>query len=172
MMHNFEVCEVVIIFLFLLQALSFLSFAEEPVKPFQTFVTLESYSYLNPNPEAQKVSMEISLPEGKTQKIPSQESWEVTPGKEQVINQTLEIPFESIKKDAFRFTIQIFRSGTKLGPCNFEIKNISEYNRTYICHLAYSKKASEEKDTLHLRVHTDRIPINTDSNEQLALQPE
>ena len=47
-----------------------------------------------------------------------------------------EIPWAYVMhKDGFNFDIQIVRKGTTILPCKFEVLQLSEFNRSYICRL-------------------------------------
>lgn len=89
--------------------------------------------------------------------------WPIGNGQVQEIDQTFELPWGFITNDGFKFEIQIERKGTKILPCQFEVHQLSQFNRSYICRLdinwQINQKIPEEKldkEALQIRIFTDR----------------
>ncbi len=136
-------------------------------KPYRTFVTFQRYN-LEQTGEGQEVisnvRLEVTLPDGRKMGLPENgQYWPIGHAQSQEINRTLEIPWSSIRNDGFKMTIQMVRRGTEYLPCVFDVVQISQFNRAYVCHTDVSAQINQEKATeltvdkegVQIRVFTD-----------------
>ncbi|MBY0369300.1 hypothetical protein K2X33_01355 [bacterium] len=143
------------------------------IPPYRTFVAIQSY-IMETNGDASNpisnVRLEVKFPGDKSFQLPDAgQYWPIGNGQTQEINRTFEVPYAAIQKDGFGFVIQMVRKGSKMLPCQFQVTQLSEYNRTYFCHTdvewQVKQKFTEEKlnkEGIQIRVFTDR---NTPSKE-------
>lgn len=139
--------------------------AEGEIKPFRTFISIQRYNMEN-NGETNALSetrLEVNFPNGTYVKLPENGGyWTIGNGQTQEINRLFEIPYSQVEKDGFKFSIQLYRKGSKMLPCNFEVSKLSEYNRGYVCHTDVSyqseRKVPQEKidrEGIQIRIFTD-----------------
>jgi len=138
-----------------------------PIQPYRAFITIQRYNVENngePTHPISNVKLEITFPNKKTVELPGQgQYWPIGNGQVQEINRTYEIPWEMITNDGFKFAIQMIRKGSKMDPCQFEIVQLSQFNRSYICRTdinwQMNQKTPEEKldkEGIQIRVFTNR----------------
>lgn len=136
------------------------------VKPYRTFITVQQYAIENNGDVNQPISnvrLEFKFPNKIEFLLPENDQyWPIGNGQVQEINRTYEVPWAFIQKDGFNFTIQMVRKGTKLLPCNFEVTQLSQFNRSYVCKTDVvwqtNQKIPEDKidrEALQVRVFTD-----------------
>lgn len=140
---------------------------------YRTFITIQSYVMDN-NGDAKNpisnVRLEVKFPGDKKFELPEGgQYWPIGNGQKQDINRTFELPYGAISADGFAFSIQMVRKGSKLLPCNFNVTQLSQYNRAYFCHTdvqwQVDQKISEERldrEGVQIRVFTD---LNTPARE-------
>lgn len=142
-------------------------------KPYRTFVTVQRYTVENngePSNPISNVRLEITFPNGNKVKLPEGgQFWPIGNGQVQEINRTFEIPWAFIQKDGFKMTIQMYRKGSKMFPCNFDIASLSQFNRAYVCKVdeGYQRRLrvneqAIDREGVQLRVFTD---LNSEPNE-------
>ncbi len=152
------------------------SFSEEKndvsktiLKPYRTFIHIQNFAIENngdiKNPIS-NIKLEIRFNNKKSPviKLPGDdEYWVIGNNQVQEINQFFEVPWEYIKNDGFKFQIQIIRKGTKFLPCNFEVTQLSLFNRQYICRLDVHWQMEQQipeheldKEALTIRIFTDK----------------
>ncbi len=136
------------------------------VKPFRTFITVQRYNIENNGDASQAISniaLTLISPEGKEVELPgSGQYWPIGNGQAQEIDRTFEVPFALVQKDGFKFQIQITRKGASYLPCQFDIVQLSEFNRTYVCHTDINWQKSQnikeeaiDKQGVQIRIFTD-----------------
>lgn len=137
-----------------------------PIKPYRTFVHIQRFSIENsgePNNPVSNVRLAIEFPNGNKFELPgSGQYWPIGNGQVQEIDQTYELPFAAINNDGFKFVIQIERKGSKYLPCNFEVSQLSQFNRSYVCHTDLNWQTAQkipedkiERQGVQLRIFTD-----------------
>jgi hypothetical protein len=142
-------------------------------KPFRTFVTIQRYTVENngePSNPISNVRLEITFPNGNKVTLPEGgQYWPIGNGQVQEINRTFEIPYSYISKDGFKMTIQMYRKGAKMFPCNFHVTALSQFNRAYVCKVdegfqRRSRIAEQyiDREGVQLRVFTD---LNSEPGE-------
>lgn len=137
------------------------------VTPFRTFITVQKYT-IEQNGEANQpvsnVRLEVTFPNGKVTKLPENgEYWVIGNGQLQEINRTFELPFAYVQNDGFRFRIQMIRKGSKMLPCEFDVAQLSQFNRAYVCHTDLNWQVSQnlpedrqDREGVQIRIFTDR----------------
>lgn len=142
-------------------------------KPFRTFINVQRYSVENNgeknNPTSQ-TRLEIKFPNGSIVKLPENGGyWTIGNGQTQEINRTFEVPYAYVQQDGVKFSVQLYRKGSKMGPCDFDSAKLSEYNRAYVCHTDVNFQASKnvaqdkiDREGIQIRVFTD---LNSTPNE-------
>lgn len=153
------------------------------IKPYRTFITIKQFTMeTNGEPESpvSNVRLEVTFPNQQVVFLPGEEQyWPIGNGQIQEINQTFELPWAYIQKDGFNFNIQIVRKGTRLEPCKFEVHQLSQFNRSYICRTDINWQVKQntaeqhlDKEGVEIRVFTDRlIPAKTVPNDAIAILP-
>lgn len=111
------------------------SLADLP-KSFRTFVTVKSRS---------KINLEIKLPDGRQIQLPQK-------NKSQETEHTVEVPFEFVKEDGFSMEMQMVTKGKDILPCQLTVRQLSQYNRSYVCRTSEDKAVRE---AVEIRVFTD-----------------
>jgi len=147
------------------------------VEPFRTFVTIQRYN-LDSNGNASKpisnIRVSITFPNGNKIALPEGgQWWPIGNGQAQEINRTFEIPWAFVQNDGFKFTVQMERKGSEMLPCQFDIVQLSQFNRAYSCHTDLTWQQNEstpadqlDKEGIQVRVFTSRnsepkeIPTN------------
>ena len=138
---------------------------KKEIKPYRTFITIQRYN-MEQSGDAEQISnvrIEVMFP---NQKNPLQLPegggfWPIGNGQVQEINRTFELPYQMVQNDGFKFTIQMFRKGSTFLPCQFDVSQLSEFNRGYVCHtdLGYQNgllPEKQDKEGIQVRVFTDR----------------
>lgn len=104
----------------------------------RVYLTIQKYimdSNGEPSNPISNVRITMTLPNGTQMPLPEGgQFWPIGNGQVQEINRTYEIPAQFINNDAMKLTIQMERKGSKIDPCLFEVGQISQFNRQYICH--------------------------------------
>lgn len=151
-------------------------------KQFRTFIAIQRYNMESNGDEKNPVSqtkMEIVFPNNATVKLPENGGyWTIGNGQTQEINRTFEVPFSYVQQDGFKFTIQLYRKGSKMMPCSFDVAKLSEYNRAYVCHTDLNYQASKnisqdklDREGVQIRIFTDlNTPPKDMPQEALALK--
>lgn len=139
-----------------------------PLSPFRTFIVVQRYNMENngePSSPISNVRLEITFPGKSEAKLPEGgQFWPIGNGQVQEINRTFEIPWEYVQgKDGFKFNIQMVRKGSRMLPCEFDVKQISQFNRSYVCHTDLGWQAThkilpekQDKEGVQIRVFTDK----------------
>ena len=142
-------------------------FMAQNVKPYRTWIRLEGFVMENngePENPISNVRLETTFPNGQKLELPGNgQFWTIGNGQMQEIKQTFEIPWSVVQNDGFNFTIKMVRKGSDLLPCKFEVRQLSQFNRKYVCHtdIAWQQnmKIPEnkiEKEGIEVKVFTDR----------------
>ncbi|MCB0416360.1 MAG: hypothetical protein H6617_08155 [Bdellovibrionaceae bacterium] len=147
------------------------------IEPYRTFIEIQRYEIENngEDPQAQPISnvkLEVKFPQDPADKeaprlemeLPGNgQYWPIGNGQVQEIKRTLELPWKYIAKDGFTFEIQMVRKGSWMKPCVFEVTQLSEFNRAYVCRtdLDWQKKRGVpeerlDKEGVQIRVFTDK----------------
>lgn len=137
------------------------------VEPYRTFITFQRYVIENngePNNPISNVRIAVTFPNGTKIQLPDgNQWWPVGNGQAQEINRTFEIPWAVIQKDGFKFQVQMERKGNPMLPCNFEVVQLSQFNRAYNCQTdvawqTQQKTPSEklDKEGIQIRVFTSK----------------
>lgn len=127
-------------FLLLAVSLTFMPKANAESKPVRFFMTVQKYILENSgqkNNDIYDAKLILTFPNGKKYALPEgkgNQTFQIGNGQSQEINKTFEIPAAWVVKDGFQFSIQMERNGTVLLPCNFDVVQISQFNRGYLCH--------------------------------------
>ncbi len=105
--------------------------------PFRTFVTVQRYTLEKSGNAAGSISnarIDITFPNGGKLPLPEGgQFWPIGDGQVQEINRTYEIPWNLVQQDGFKFKIQMVRKGSPMNPCEFDVRELSQFNRTYVC---------------------------------------
>lgn len=158
-----------------------------PVKPYRTWIQIQRYQVENSGEGLGSISnvrLVITFP-GPTEKgtvveLPGGgQYWPIGNGQVQEINRTFELPFKYIQKDGFQFRIQMIRKGAWIKPCEFDVVQLSQFNRSYVCRtdVEWQKKRGipEEKldkESLQIRVLTDlELPKRQLPTDAIAIAP-
>lgn len=138
------------------------------LEPYRTFVTIQRYvieSNGEPSNPISNVRITVTFPNGSKIDLPEAgQYWPIGNGQAQEINRTFEVPWSQVaQKDGFKFQIQMERKGTKMLPCDFEVVQLSQFNRAYNCQTdvawqTQQKKPAEkiDKEGIQLRVFTSK----------------
>lgn len=143
------------------------------VQPYRTFITIQKYTVEHNGQVSQNMSnvrLEVTFPNGSKVQLPENgQYWPIGNGQSQEINRTFELPWSFVKNDGFQFRIQMVRQGGRLLPCEFDVAQLSQFNRSYVCHTDINwqmdqKVAAEriDKEGVQIRVFTDK---NSQPNE-------
>ncbi len=150
-------------------------------KPYRTFLTIERYNMEfsgQPN-EISNVRLEITFPNKKTLELPEGgKFWPIANGQNQEIHRTFELPSDWMVNDGFRLKIQMIRKGSEMLPCLFEVVQLSEFNRGYICQTDTGWQAQQnipsdqhDREGIQIRVFTDKnSPPREIPNDALAIK--
>jgi len=153
------------------------------IKPYKTFVTIQGYTVENNGEVSNPISdvrLEIQFPDGSEEGAKYQ--WpqggqfvQIANGLTKNIDQTYEIPWENIQNDGFKFKVQMVRKGTKFLPCEFDVAQLSQFNRAYICRTDVQWQTNNhtpdtelDKEAVQVRVFTDR---NSTAKELAVVKP-
>ena len=145
--------------------------AASPTAQLVVSVTLEKFVW-EPSPSAtdpsSQVQFVLSFPGGQKVSFPQKsadKAWTLQAGKPLEIGETLTVPPEVVHGDQFHFTLQVLRQGILLSPCEFDVAQVSQFNRTYTCHTDLNWQRNHgfseeqlEKDTVQLRVYSNAKP--------------
>jgi hypothetical protein len=137
------------------------------VKPFRTFIAIQRYNMEN-NGETSSISnvrLVVTFPNGGKVPLPeASQFWPIGNGQAQEINRVYELPWAYIKNDSFRFTIQMERRGSLMLPCNFEVVQLSQFNRSYTCHTdtawqleKHIPPEKQDREGIQIRVFNDKL---------------
>jgi len=136
------------------------------VKPYRTFVTVKKYILENngiPSKPISNVRLEIKFPGGTRAQLPEGgHYWSIGNNQSQEINRTFELPFALIQNDGFNFELTMVRSGKKILPCRFEVAQLSQFNRSYVCRTDVAFQQNQQipqdkiaKEAVEIRVFSD-----------------
>jgi hypothetical protein len=154
------------------------------IEPYRTFVTIERYSIESNGDASQPISnvrLTITFPNGQKVELPEGgQYWPIGNGQAQEINRTFEIPWAYIQKDGFKFKVQMERKGSPMLPCEFDVVQLSQFNRAYTCHtdIAWQQKEKTAEDKLdregiQVRVFSSRnTPAKEVPTNAIALKPQ
>lgn len=155
----------------------FIGSTSETIEPYRTFIEIQRYEIENngEDPASQPISnvkLEVKFPQDPADKevepiemeLPgNNQYWPVGNGQVQEIKRTVELPWKYVVKDGFTFQIQMVRKGSWMKPCVFEVTQLSEFNRAYVCRtdIEWQKKRGIPEDRLdkegvQIRVFTDK----------------
>jgi hypothetical protein len=156
--------------------------APKDIKPYRTFISIQRYN-MEQNGEASNpisnVRLEILWPNGNGRKMELPEGgvyWPIGNGQVQEINRTYELPWAAISNDGFKFDIQMLRKGVRFQPCQFDVVQVSQFNRVYVCHTDLNAQTGlspeqQDKEGIQIRIFTD---LNSDKkdipNDALAVR--
>lgn len=152
------------------------------IKPYRTWITIQRYSMDNngePNSPISNVRIEVTWPNGQKLSLPEGgQYWPIGNGQVQEINRTFEIPYAWVRNDGFVFTVQMVRKGSQMLPCQFEVAQLSAFNRSYVCHTDTNWQANNhtapenlDKEGIQVRVFTDIDAKPTDiPSDAIALK--
>jgi hypothetical protein len=141
--------------------------------PYRTFLTIQRYtleSNGDPSSHISNVRLELKFPGDVLIKLPGgEQNWPIGNGQVQEVNQTFEIPWAYVRQDGFSFVLQMQRKGANILPCQFEVKELSQFNRTYTCQTDVNWQVNNKvpenrinREGVQIRIFTDR---NTPSRE-------
>lgn len=162
---------------------------KEEVKPepFRTFLNIQRFT-IESNGESENPISNVRLElkfnketENETIiKLPGGDQyWPIGDGQVQDIGQTFEVPWAFIQKDGFNFEMQIIRKGTRFLPCKFEVTQLSQFNRSYVCRSDINWQRKEnyteeelDREAVQIRIFTDKnSPKKEIPQEALAIRP-
>ena len=138
------------------------------MEPFRTFVTIQRYVIENngePNNPVSNVRITVTFPNGSKIELPDgKQWWPVGNGQAQEINRTFEIPWAFVSnKDGFKFAIQMERKGSTMLPCEFDVNQLSQFNRAYNCQTDVAWQTQQkvtsdkiDKEGVQLRIFTSK----------------
>lgn len=143
------------------------------IKPYRTFITIQRYNMEQSGDTKNQISnvrIEITFPNKTKIQLPGgNQFWPIGNGQVQEINRTFELPYSYVQSDGFKFQIQMVRKGSDFLPCNFDVSQLSEFNRSYVCHTDLGWQTKEkipeeqlDKEGIQVRVYTD---LNSKPNE-------
>jgi hypothetical protein len=142
-------------------------------KPYRTFVTIQRYN-MEQNGEGgdsvSNVAVKITFPSGETTILPEDSQyWPIGNGQIQEINRTYEIPWRFLHNDGFKMTLQMIRQGTRFLPCELEVAQLSQFNRSYVCRTALQWQLNQhipekalDREGIQIRVFSD---LNSSASE-------
>ncbi len=109
------------------------------IKPYRTFIHIQRFTEDNTGDIKHPIAnakLRVQFPNGKQIELPESGGyWPVGNGQVQEINRIYELPWEFIKNDGFKFSITMVNKRSKIKPCEYEVSNLSEYNRSYVCRI-------------------------------------
>jgi len=137
------------------------------IEPYRTFLTIMRYTMENngePTNPISNVRIGLEFPSGNKLGLPEAgQYWPIGNGQMQEINRTYEIPWAFINNDGFKFKIQMERKGSLMLPCEFDIVQLSQFNRTYTCHTdlkwQQDQRVAEsnlDKEGIQIRIFTSK----------------
>ncbi len=147
------------------------------VDPYRTFVTIQRYTMDNNGETSRPISnvrISVIFPNGNKILLPEGgQWWPIGNGQAQEINRTYEVPWAYIQADGFKFTVQMERKGSEMLPCQFDVVQLSQFNRAYTCHTDLTWQQNQntpadqlDKEGIQVRVFTSKnsepkdIPTN------------
>lgn len=146
--------------------------APKVIKPYQSFITVQNYSLQNSGRAGNKIEnvhLELTFPNGKKIVLPEGgQDWPIANGQMQPININYLLPYKFIEKDGFTFTVQIVRRGADLQPCVFKVEQLSEFNRSYVCHTDQAWQQSQRMSDDQMDKEAVQVRVSTDIKENLA----
>ena len=143
-------------------------------KPYRTFVTIQRYNLEQMGAGADKIAnvrLDITLPGQQKITLPETgQYWPIGNSQTQEINRTFEIPWTHLRNDGFKITIRMIRRGSEMLPCEFDVSQLSQFNRSYVCHtdvpwqISHNRATEQtaDKEGVQIRVFTD---LNSPSSE-------
>jgi hypothetical protein len=137
------------------------------IKPFRIFISIQRYNMEN-NGESNPISnvrLVVTFPNGAKVPLPeANQFWPIGNGQAQEINRTYELPWALVKNDGFRFSIQMERKGSLMLPCNFEVVQLSQFNRSYTCHTdtawqqeKHIEPEKQDREGIQVRIFSDKL---------------
>jgi hypothetical protein len=142
-------------------------------KPSRWFIQIQRYNVKNNGQKSNPISnvrITVTFPNKTKLTLPeSGQYWPIGNGQVQEINRTYELPAQLVVNDGFKFTIQMENKGDAILPCEFDVVQISQFNRAYVCStdVGWQKVHNVPEDQLdeqavQVRVFTD---INSEKKE-------
>ncbi len=142
-------------------------------KPSRWFIQVQRYNVKNngkKNNPISNVRITVTFPNKTKLTLPEGgQYWPIGNGQVQEINRTYELPPQYVVNDGFKFTIQMENKGDAILPCEFDVVQISQFNRAYVCStdVGWQKSQNVPEDELdeqavQVRVFTD---INSEKKE-------
>jgi hypothetical protein len=163
--------------------------AEQPMttsvrqEPFRTFITIQRYVIENngePNTPISNARIVVTFPNGTSVTLPENgQWWPIGNGQSQEINRTFEIPFAFVsQKDGFKFKIQMERKGSAMNPCEYDVVQLSQFNRAYNCQtdVAWQARGNTsadriDKEGVQVRIFTSKnVKPNEIPQDAIALK--
>ncbi|NBX93353.1 MAG: hypothetical protein EB078_05310 [Proteobacteria bacterium] len=143
-------------------------------KPYRTFITIKAVNQEQPLKKAEEsaqIRLELQLPGRKPVFLPEKNKfWTLRKSESQKVEQTFEIPYAVIQNDGFQFDVTMVKKGKTIQPCHFEVKELSQFNRTYFCRTDVNFQLNQQhiredkitKQEVEIRVFSD---VNTHSKD-------
>jgi len=139
---------------------------KKEIKPYRTFITLQRYNMEQSGDVKEPIAnvrIDVVFPNGEKMPLPGgTQYWPIGNGQVQEINRTFELPWQYVQNDGFKFKIQMIRKGSEFLPCEFDVVQLSEFNRSYVCHTDLGWQNSQkipaekqDKEGIQVRVFTD-----------------
>lgn len=146
---------------------------KKEVKPYRTFITVQRYNMEQSGDSSNPISnvrIDIKFPNKHMVELPGAgQFWPIGNGQVQEINRSYELPYAYVQNDGFKFEIQMYRKGDDFLPCLFDVVQLSEFNRAYVCHTDLGWQSGQnipaekqDKEAIQVRVFTD---LNSKPNE-------
>jgi hypothetical protein len=137
------------------------------IQPYRTFIEIARYNMENngePKNPVSNVRLTVTFPnQSKVQLPEGGQWWPIGNGQAQEIHRIYELPFSYIQGDGFKFAIQMERQGSPMLPCNFDVVQLSQFNRSYSCHTDIAWQQNQnmtaeqlDKEGIQVRVFTDK----------------
>jgi hypothetical protein len=137
------------------------------IQPYRTFIDFQRYNMESngePNNPISNVRLTVTFPNGNKVILPEgSQWWPIGNGQAQEIHRMYELPFSYIVNDGFKFTVQMERKGSPMLPCQFDIVQLSQFNRAYTCHTDLTWQQSKnipaenlDKEGIQIRIFTSK----------------
>lgn len=142
-------------------------------KPSHYYIQLQRYNIKNSGRKDNAISnvrLSVTFPNKSQTNLPENgQYWPIGNGQVQEINRTYELPAQYVQNDEFKFQIQMDNKGNPFLPCEFDVTQISQFNRAYVCSVdvgwqkAHGVKDEDlDEEAIQIRVFTD---LNSDKKE-------
>lgn len=154
----------------------------EEIKPFRTFITFQRYRIDqngNPQTPVSNVKINIEFPganaeeKGKEISLPGEKTtWAIGDGQIQEIDQSFEVPFEYVSNlDGFKMNVTMDRKGVWIKPCKFVVKDLSKFNRGYVCRTDQDWQKKRGRTEEQMDIESIQVRVFTDKNLQRNEKP-